>query len=88
MAGNKWPLEMAPISMLPNGFNQNVLADYLRLRGLSGESSQIPAAPPVWPVPQSSPDFNDPDNWLGNNRNALAPQGLDILALLSRKRGA
>ncbi len=95
MAQNQWPLEMAPAAMLPNGISQQMLANYLRLYGMPGESSQIPNAPPVWPVPQSSPDFNDQDNWLGYSRNALVapktgapPAGLNILALLSRMRGS
>jgi hypothetical protein len=95
MAKKQWPLEMAPIPMLPNGISQNVLSNYLRLQGLQGESSQIPDAPPVWPVPESSPEFNDPDYWLGYTRNALVgpktraqPGGVDIMALLSRMRAA
>jgi hypothetical protein len=89
MARNQWPLEMAPAPMLPNGMGQNALANYLGLWSMPGSSSQIPDAAPVWPTPQSSPDFNDPDNWLGNTRNALSRQkyGSNLLAFLSQLRG-
>lgn len=66
-----WPLEMAPLPMLPNGMSQQKLYELLRLHGLQAPSGQFMDAPPIWPAPQTSPPFSDPDGWLGSTRNAL-----------------
>ena len=79
MAANPWDLSMAPTPMLPSGMGQNHLANILRLYGLSGNASQFPDAPQIWPTPQSSPEVNDPDNWLGNTRNAHLQNVLRML---------
>ena len=71
MAEFGWPLEMAPTPMLPNGMSQQQLYQLLKLRGLQAPQEQFVRPPPMWQVPQGSPEFNDPTNWLGDNRNAF-----------------
>ncbi len=75
MAEFGWPLEMAPTAMLPNGMSQQELYRLLKLQGLQVPENALVRPPAMWQAPTSSPPFSDPDEWLGQTRNALLQQG-------------